>query len=37
VEAKTKGKKRVEIKGGEEEPKPREEEISPERIVTPRQ
>jgi len=35
VEAKTKGRKRVEVKGGEEEPK--EEEISPERIVTPRQ
>ena len=31
VEAK-KGKK-VEIKGGEEEPKPKEEEVSPERIV----
>ncbi len=28
-----KGKK-VEVKGGEEEPKPKEEEISPERIVT---
>ncbi len=35
VEAKTKGKKRVEVKGGKEEPKPKEEEISPERIVAP--
>jgi 2-oxoglutarate ferredoxin oxidoreductase subunit delta len=37
VEAQTKGRKKVEIKGGEEEPRPKEEEISPERIVTPRQ
>jgi 2-oxoglutarate ferredoxin oxidoreductase subunit delta len=36
VETKTKGK-RIEVKGGEEEPKPKEEEISPERIATPRQ
>jgi 2-oxoglutarate ferredoxin oxidoreductase subunit delta len=35
VEAETKGKKRVEVKGGKEEAKPREEEISPERIVAP--
>ena len=35
VEAKTKGKKRIEVKGGEEEPKPEEEDVSPERIVTP--
>jgi 2-oxoglutarate ferredoxin oxidoreductase subunit delta len=33
VETKTKGKKRIEVKGGEEEPKPKDEEISPERIV----
>jgi 2-oxoglutarate ferredoxin oxidoreductase subunit delta len=32
VESKSKGK-RIEVKGGEEEPKPKEEEISPERIV----
>jgi hypothetical protein len=36
VETKTKGK-RIEVKGGEEEPKPKEEEVSPERIVAPRQ
>jgi 2-oxoglutarate ferredoxin oxidoreductase subunit delta len=36
VETKTKGKKRIEgKKGGEEEPKPKEEGISPERIVAP--
>jgi 2-oxoglutarate ferredoxin oxidoreductase subunit delta len=32
VESQSKGK-RIEVKGGEEEPKPKEEEISPERIV----
>jgi 2-oxoglutarate ferredoxin oxidoreductase subunit delta len=35
VEGKTKGKKRMEVKGGKEETKPREEQISPERIVAP--
>ncbi len=33
VETKTKGKKRVEVKDGEEETKPKGEEVSPERIV----
>jgi len=37
VETKTKGKKRIEGKGGEEEPKPKEEDVSPERIVAPGQ
>ena len=33
VETKTKGKKKVEVERAEEESKPKEEEISPERIV----
>ncbi len=37
VEAKTKGKKRIHVKGGEEEPGPKEEEVSPERIAPPGQ
>jgi ferredoxin len=37
VETKTKRRKRIEVKGGEEEPKPKEEDISPERIATPGQ
>jgi 2-oxoglutarate ferredoxin oxidoreductase subunit delta len=37
VETKTKGKKRIEVKGGEQEPKPEEEDVSPERIVAPGQ
>jgi len=35
VETKTKGKKRVEVRGGEQEPESKEEEVSPERIVAP--
>jgi len=37
VEAKAKGSKRIEVKGGEEEPEPKEEDVSPERIVAPGQ
>jgi len=37
VETKAKGSKRIEVKGGEEEPKPKEEDVSPERIVAPGQ
>ena len=37
VETKTKGKRRIEVKGGEEESKPKEEDVSPERIVAPGQ
>jgi 2-oxoglutarate ferredoxin oxidoreductase subunit delta len=37
VETKAEGSKRIEVKGGEEEPKPKEEDVSPERIVAPGQ
>ena len=37
VETKTEEKKRIEVKGGEEEPKPKEEDVSPERIAASRE
>ena len=37
VETKTEEKKRIEVKGGEEEPKPKEEDVSPESIAASRE
>jgi 2-oxoglutarate ferredoxin oxidoreductase subunit delta len=37
VETKPEEKKRIEVKGGEEEPSPKEEEVSPERIAASRE